>query len=123
MVGFMVYLCQIINPAMKELFSMTRHERIGTIVILVAIALLLAGTVAVRSCQAHQEIPADVAGVNDFELEADSAMAAFKSHEGQTTRKRDKAKKPHKPRSAKKKNKPHSKPDPAPHKMDPVPQF
>ena len=119
----MVYLCQIINSVMKELFSMTRHERIGTIVILAAIALLLAGTAVVRSCQAHQEIPANMMGVNDFEAEADSVMAAFNSHDGQSAHNRDKAKKHHKSRSAKKRDKPHKKPDPAPHKIDPVPQF
>lgn len=102
---------------------MTRHERMGSIVILMAIALLLVASLAMRTCRTDEVNPADEVVMKAFEAEADSAVAAYSNHNGQSIHKRDKEKKSCKPRAAKKKDRPRNKPDPVPRKVDPVPQF
>lgn len=119
----MVYLCQINRFCMKGFFTMTRHERMGTIVILIAIALLLLGNVAVRSCGTDEVKPADVVEMSRFEAEVDSAVAADARHKGSSSSKPDSDKTHRKKGRAKKKSQPERKHVPAPHKMDPVPQF
>ena len=59
---------------LKEFFEMTRHERRGSIIVLALIALLLAATVAVRSCRHSAEQVQDEAVIRQFENEADTAI-------------------------------------------------
>ena len=108
---------------MKDFFTMTRHERMGAIVILVAIALLLLGSVVVRSCRADEAVPVDVVEMSSFEAEADSVVADYPRHKGSASHKHDGDKKRRKSGPAKKKSQPERKKSPAPRKMDPVPQF
>lgn len=108
---------------MKDFFTMTRHERMGSIVILMAIALLLVASLAMRTCGTDEANQVDVVEMKAFEAEADSAVAAYSNHNGQSRHKHDKEKKSRKPRAAKKKDRPRNKPDPVPRKVDPVPQF
>lgn len=100
---------------MKDLFEMTRRERNGTIVVLVIIALLLAGTVVVQHCHyASPELQQST--IQQFESEADTSLLiapskpsdAHKSKPKKQSRKRQ----PKKPKTSKQ-----------PRHIDPVPQF
>ena len=101
---------------------MTRNERRGTIAVLVLIALLLAGSVAVRSCR--QDVPiveTQSDNLEQFDNETDtlsSPAARFPRTSSDSSRRSHhrhgkKHKTNGKPKSAK----------PAPRRMDPVPQF
>ena len=94
--------------------EMTKRERRGTIVVLVVIALLMAGTVAVRYCH-HEPLPeSQQSEIQQFESDADSSLLVFP----------EKPKKTHKPKKKSHKNHhPKSKPDKQPRHIDPVPQF
>lgn len=100
---------------MNDLFEMTRRERQGTIVVLVIIALLLAGTMVVRHCH-HASPELQKSSIEQFESEADSSLLiaptkpsdAHKSKPKKQSRKRQ----PKKSKSAKQ-----------PRHIDPVPQF
>lgn len=95
---------------------MTRRERRGTIVVLVLLALVLAGSLATRSCHDAAYEGVDKAEIQRFERDIDSsAVIVSKPHRD----KRLKNKKTRKRRS------PSSSPKPAkqPRHIDPVPQF
>ena len=102
---------------LKQLFQMSRRERRGTIVILAAVAVLLVGTQAYRSCVKDTIAPIPATGINQFETEADSTTLTV----GQT--KKD-AKKHHPKRSGQHKKSPKSpRPEKPARRLDPVPQF
>ena len=103
----------------KDFLTMTRHERHGAIAMLVVISLLLAGIVFVRSCHGQEPVDAVQIEVEQFEAEADSAVAATvtTSHETRKTS-ADKVR-----RSSRHKADKKSKPKPEPRRIDPVPQF
>lgn len=120
---FVVYLRRINRDTrMKDFFAMSRHERMGTIMILVIIVLLLAGSVAVRSCR-YGEDSALMLNDKAFEASVDSILSDTAARvEPATERKTSK------PSSKKRthtnppsKSKPRQ--APAPRKMDPMPQF
>lgn len=100
-----------------KMWSMTRHERRGTIVILVLIALLLGATVMVRSCR--DDTVTTTTDVQRFQQEVDSVAKAGKPTDAphgkpsKTTKsKRHRARKPERPKTP-----------PKPRPVDPVPQF
>lgn len=102
---------------LKQLFQMSRRERRGTIVVLAAIAILLAGTQAYRSCGKDAVTPLQATEINQFEAEADTSALT----EGQA--KKD-AKKHHPKRSGPRKKTPKSpRPEKPARRLDPVPQF
>ena len=103
---------------------MTRRERRGTIVLLVAIALMLAMAVAARCHREQLPDEVNVAEISRFESEVDSARVeeikpSHRPDSGKT------AKKHPRHSSAKPKAKPKSKPKPSrePRPIDPVPSF
>jgi len=101
---------------------MTRSERRGTIVVLVLIALMLAGTVAVRSCRTVEPAVLEQQAVEmeHFDAETDSVpMPAVKRQQHSS---RDSSRRSLRPRRTRK-NKPPKLARPAPRPMDPVPQF
>lgn len=105
---------------MKDLFTMTRHERMGTIAILVIVAVLLLGTLLLRQFHTDSVNPQLVEDARVFEAEVDSVTA----RSDETVPSVQKAKKA--PKSRKKKSgssKPEPKRHPVPRRMDPVPQF
>lgn len=98
---------------------MTRHERMGTIVILVIIALLLAGTVVLRACGGNDVPATDESTLIRFEAEVDSMSSVLTisdSTKNKHPKRKKKSRKSHSPQRDKK-------PRPEPHKMDPVPRF
>lgn len=102
----------------KDFFVMTRNERRGTIVVLVLIALLLAGSVAVRSCRSS--VPVIESQSNDLErFDAETDTVLLPSEPRQSKSHRDGSHRSSHRQSGKK-----SKPsNPASRPMDPVPQF
>lgn len=102
---------------LKQLFQMSRRERRGTIVVLAAIAVLLAGTQAYRSCVKDTVPPLPATGINQFEAEADSAALTV-------GRAKKDAKKHHPKRSGSRRKSPKSpQPEKPARRLDPVPQF
>ncbi len=97
---------------MRDLFEMTRRERRGTIVVLALIAVLLAATVAVRSCRPAQQIyfPTEELMITDTTTTPVPDKSGRPAKHAKT--------KKHYPKSPKK-----SKPSPEPRRLDPVPQF
>ena len=98
----------------KEFFEMKRHERRGSIMVLVLIAALLVATFVVRNCRGTEQ-PVPVVDIRQFEAEADSATLtvpkpAHKQPAPARKKRRHKAPKP-------------PKPAPAPRRLDPVPQI
>ena len=110
------YICKgIVMNGLKELFQMSRRERRGTIVILALIAVLLAGTLAVRSCGTHRPGLVQEGVIEQFEADADSVtLSVDKADKKQSHRKKGRKRRPspQKPR-----------PDKTPRRLDPVPQF
>ena len=99
----------------KDMFQMTRHERQGSIVVLVIMALLMAGSVVVRHCH-HAPPELQQIGIQQFESEADSSLLIVPSKPSGV----------HKPKHEKKSRKRQSrkpKPTKQPRHIDPVPQF
>lgn len=95
------------------LFDMTRRERQGTIVVLAAIALLLACTVAVRYC--HEPSPElQQSEILKFESEADTSLLVVPSKPTKTHKPKKKSRKHHSPKK---------KQDKQPRHIEPVPQF
>ena len=94
---------------------MTRRERQGTIVVLVIIALLLAGSVVVRHCH-HTSPELQKSSIEQFESEADSSLLMAPSNPSDThksnPKKQSRKRQPKKP-----------KPSKQPRHIDPVPQF
>lgn len=100
---------------------MTRRERMGTIVILLIVAMLLAGTLMVRSCRHDDVVLASELRIDEFEAAADSASAALSVPQVKKHGKRDGAKKSRKSRPGGKPSRPERKTAPKP--IEPVPQF
>ena len=106
----------------KDFFTMTRNERRGTIAVLVLIALLLAGSVAVRSCRQDVPIVETQSGdLERFDNETDTLSfpaARFpRTSSDSSRRSQHRHGKKHKSNDKPKPSKP------APRRMDPVPQF
>lgn len=102
---------------LKQLFKMSRRERRGTIVVLAAIAIILAGTQVYRSCVNDTIAPLQATEINQFEAEADTAALTV----GQA--KKDN-KKHHPKRSSPRRKSPKGSPPQKPtRRLDPVPQF
>ena len=96
---------------------MSRRERRGTIVVLAIIAILLAGTQIVRSCENRgQELP-QVTEIDEFEAATDSVAITVEKNKKEQRQQRSKRSKPH--RTSPKKPRPEK---PA-RRLDPVPQF
>ena len=103
---------------MKGLLDMTRRERRGMIVLLVAIALMLVVTVATRFHRDNALDDVNVADISRFEAEVDSA----RSVELKPSHPRDSVKSTRK-RTRRPSAKPKSKPAREPRPIDPVPTF
>lgn len=100
----------------QDLFSMTRQERRGTIVLLVLIALLLGASWTLKNCGHQDSVPIQSIDIEKFESEIDTVAAPdFKPV---PTHRRNPTHKKRKPRTPK-----APKPTPAPRPVDPVPQF
>ena len=103
---------------MKDLFDMTRQERRGTILLLALIAVVLVGTLCVRSCYAHGDEFQYSSAVQEFEADIDSShvtVSAPATHKAKE--KKRSAKKQHKKEPDSKRH------DHSPRRLDPVPQF
>ena len=102
---------------LKELFQMSRQERRGTIVILALIALLLIGTLVVRSCgEDWSEDFVESDEIEQFEAATDSVTV--------TVEKNIKKKQHHTKRTKQRRSGPKkSRPEDKPRRLDPVPQF
>lgn len=100
---------------------MTRNERRGTIVLLVIIALLLVGCVVARSCSSHDTIAVDAVEMEDFKVEADSAIKTMQTRQHSATQRT----RHERGKSPSRKKRPHreKKQSPPERRMDPVPQF
>ena len=102
----------------KDFISMTRRERRGTVVVLLLIALLLVGSVVIRSCRPDEEYRLNDVEIQQFEESIDSARITETKHVKKHRNDSAKHKRHHR-RSASKKSKPASEP----RRMDLVPQF
>ena len=104
----------------KDFFDMSKHERRGTIVVLVLIAVMLAASVAVRSCR-------DTSAVSRSSVEQLQFDAATDTATPPATKSVKKEKPPKKARRSKSspKSSPRKSPKqpPASPPMTPVPQF
>ena len=101
----------------KDLLTMTKRERQGTIALLAVIALLLAVTLAMRTCRHEPAVETPQVEMQQFEAEVDSAAVtvpdkASKRHGHAPKRTGRPARHPKK-----------SKPAPTHRPMDPVPAF
>lgn len=100
----------------KDIFSMTKRERQGAIVLLVLIALLLGATWGFRYCSNQEEVPMQSVEIEKFESEIDSVAIPDKipasSPKQRSHQQKRKSRTPKPP-----------KPAPAPRPVDPVPQF
>ena len=96
---------------------MSRQERRGTIVILALIALLLIGTLVVRSCgEDWSEDFVESDEIEQFEAATDSVTV--------TVEKNIKKKQHHTKRTKQRRSGPKkSRPEDKPRRLDPVPQF
>lgn len=103
---------------LKELFQMSRQERRGTIVVLALIAVLLVGTLVVRSCGKDRsgyfveqdEIEQFEAATDSVTVTVDKPLKKKNQQHAKRTKQR---------RSAPKKSRPKDEP----RRLDPVPQF
>ena len=103
---------------LKEPFQMSRRERRGTIVVLTLIAVILVGTLVVRSCgkgQSGSFVTPDE--IEQFEATADSVTITVEKPTKK--KKRQHTKRTNQRRSDPKKSRPEDKP----RRLDPVPQF
>jgi len=110
---------------MSDFFTMTRHERRGTIVLIVVIAALIAGLAASRSChRGDTPSPETQQAIEQFEHHTDSLRTRQQeARQRKTTRNEKKdADKQKRQRKSKKGKKP-AKSEPQPRRLDPVPQF
>ena len=97
---------------------MSRQERRGTIVILALIALLLIGTLVVRSCgEDRSEDIVEHNEIEQFEAATDSVTVTVDKPLKKKNQQHAKRTKKH--RSTPKKSRPEDKP----RRLDPVPQF
>jgi len=106
---------------MKEFFKMTRHQRMGTIVILVIIAVLLVGAVGVRQCRPRSADPLLEKDIRQFEAQVDSVMSLSNDNAARTRHVAKEDRHKTRKKNGKAKDKPSKRP--APRKMDPVPSF
>ena len=112
----------ILMKGIKDLLTMTRRERQGTIALLAVIALLLVVTLAVRSCRQEPSAEPPRVEVQQFEAEVDTVDAtvkekAAKQQAGPSNQQADPSK-----RSLKRFRHPkRTKPAHAPRPLDPVP--
>lgn len=103
---------------LKELFQMSRQERRGTIVVLALIAVLLVGTLVVRSCGKDRSgYIVEQDEIEQFEAATDTVTVTVEKTLKKKKRQHTKRTKKH--RSAPKKSRPEDKP----RRLDPVPQF
>lgn len=103
---------------LKELFQMSRQERRGTIVVLALIAVLLVGTLVVRSCGKDRSgYIVEPDEIEQFEVATDSVTVTVEKTLKKKKRKHIKRTKQR--RSGPKKSRPEDKP----RRLDPVPQF
>ena len=100
----------------KDFFDMSKHERRGTIVVLVLIAVMLAASVAVRSCR-------DMSVVSRPSVEQLQFDAATDTVTPPATKSVKKEKSPKKARRSKSSPRKSPKQPPASPPMTPVPQF
>lgn len=97
---------------------MTRRERRGTVVVLLLIAFLLAGSFFYRSCRHDEVYQLKDVEIQQFEESIDSAVVIETKHSKKRKSDTTKHKRRHRGTSHKK-----SKPAAEPRRMDPVPQF
>lgn len=87
-----------------DFFSMTRHERVGTITVMALLGVAIVAAVAVRSCNGGNSCPPQaVEAAARFAAEADTATAAItasKHHGKHRKPRRLKKAESHKPKSA-----------------------
>ena len=103
---------------LKELFQMSRQERRGTIVVLALIAVLLVGTLVVRSCGKDRSgYIVEQDEIEQFEVATDSVTVTVEKT--LKKKKRQHTKRTKQRRSAPKKSRPKDEP----RRLDPVPQF
>lgn len=116
---FLLLSLQDVVGMIKDFFDMTRHERRGTIVILVIIALSLAAMSVLRCHRPADVSPEVTNAVRQFEAEVDSSAVEVDKPSPK------KSVKPEKKHRKSKSSHPSKtpKPKPEPRRMDPVPQF
>ena len=103
---------------LKELFQMSRQERRGTIVVLALIAVLLVGTLVIRSCgEDRSEDFVESDEIEQFEVATDTVTVTVEKNIKK--KKRQYTKRTKQRRSAPKKSRPKDEP----RRLDPVPQF
>jgi len=106
----------------SDFFNMTRRERRGTIVLLALVALAIALTAALRTCDDRDAVALDSEAVEQFEAQIDSVrhqQGAPAGSKAKSKKNQDKKKKKSKRSSDKKSPKAPTQP----RRLDPVPQF
>lgn len=104
----------------KDFWGMSRRERRGTIVVLLAIALILTGIVISRGWREALPVPSTLVEQAQFDAVTDSVPSpAVKSHDKPSRSKHPSHRRDAKKRPARKSPPPSSAPVP----MQPVPQF
>jgi len=98
-----------------DFFKMTRRERRGTIVVLAALALVMAGSVVTRSC-GNATVDAERLEMLEFESDVDSTAAVATKPKKNKRATGSKTRRRRSPSTAPKPAKP-------PRSIDPVPQF
>ncbi len=86
-----------------DFFSMTRHERMGTLAVMALLGAAIVAAVAARSCNAGDSCPPQaLEAAARFAAEADTATVAAgaKRHEKRHKPRRRKRAESHKPKSA-----------------------
>ena len=111
----------LFSDSMKRFFEMTRHERRGTVVLLVLI-LVLVSLAGIMRCHRGTAGPVNTEDVRRFEAEVDSFNVSTAGHRSDSTG--SAAKKPSKkPRRHSSPRRPAADPSRSPRPLDPVPQF
>ena len=105
----------------KDFFSMTRRERRGTIVVLVAIMVILAATWAWKhTSRTTPDVAVQAVEIQEFEAQTDSFQSSI-------TKPKQKPRKTEKKKRDTHRKKPQRPPQPkspsSPRRVDPVPQF
>lgn len=108
-----------------QFFSMTRRERIGTLIVAVLLALAVVAVFCVKSCARNTSIPADVTTqIQEFKQQVettDSLSTQHKSHKKSAYKSTDKHKtKEHKGKANRQKGTGGSS---SPRRFDDVPTF
>ncbi len=114
----------ILMKGLKDILTMSRRERQGTIALLAVIALLLVATVVVRSCRHESTVDPPRVEVQQLEADVDTVDVvvkekAIKRQDGPSKQQESPSK-----RSPKRFRHPkRTKPAHAPRPLDPVPAF